>query len=103
MPIDSFSAESAHRWALDLAWSLWTELGVSGQRRRHSEVGVDLEPLIVATAYLSRFDARLRDESLDWCVLNVSYVSSDRLRNFAFWYWTNCILTEVDRAQTSRC
>jgi len=82
MPIDTFSAESAHRWALDLAWSLWTELGVSGQRRSHSKVGVDLEPLIVATAYLSRFDARLRDESLDWCVLNVSYVSSDRLRNF---------------------
>lgn len=82
MPIDTFSAESAQRWALDLAWSLWTELGVSGQRRSHSNVGVDLEPLIVATAYLSRFDARLRDESLDWCVLNASYVSSDRLRNF---------------------
>ncbi len=82
MPIETFSAESAQRWALDLAWSLWTELGVSGQRRSHSNVGVDLEPLLVATAYLSRFDARLRDESLDWCVLNVSYVSSDRLRNF---------------------
>lgn len=82
MPIDTFSAESAERWALDLAWSLWTELGVSGQSRSHSNVGVDLEPLIVATAYLSKVDARLRDESLDWCVLNVKYVSSDRLRNF---------------------
>jgi hypothetical protein len=82
MPIDIFSAESAQRSALDLGWSLWTELGVSGQRRSHSKVGVDLEPLIVTTAYLSRFDARLRDESLDWCVLNVRYVSSDRLRNF---------------------
>ena len=81
MPIDTFSADSAERWALDLAWSLWTELGVSGQRRSHSNVGVDLEPLIVATAYLSKVDARLRDESLDWCVLNVKYVSSDRLRN----------------------
>jgi hypothetical protein len=82
MPIDLFNAESAQRWALDLTWSLWTELGVSGQRRSHSNVGIDLEPLIVGTAYISRFDARLRDESLDWCVLNVSYVSSDRLRNF---------------------
>jgi hypothetical protein len=82
MPIETFSPETVQRWALDLAWSQWTELGVSGQRRSHSNVGVDLEPLIVATAYLSRFDARLRDESLDWCVLNVSYVSSDRLRNF---------------------
>jgi hypothetical protein len=82
MPIETFSADSAQRLALDLAWSLWTELGVSGQRRNHSKVGVDLEPLLVATAYLSKFDARLRDESLDWCVLNVSYVSSDRLRNF---------------------
>jgi hypothetical protein len=82
MPVEVFSAESAQRSALDIGWSLWTELGVSGQRRSHSNVGVDLEPLIVATAYLSRFDARLRDESLDWCVLNVRYVSSDRLRNF---------------------
>jgi len=82
MPTDVFSAESAQRSALDIGWSLWTELGVSGQRRSHSNVGIDLEPLIVATAYLSRFDARLRDESLDWCVLNVRYVSSDRLRNF---------------------
>src|SRR6266571_6829970 len=82
MPIDTFNAESAKRLAVDLAWSLWTELGASGQRRSHSNVGVDLEPLIVTTAYLSRFDARLRDESLDWCVLNVSYVSSERLRNF---------------------
>ena len=82
MPIDTFSADSAERLALDLAWSLWTELGVSGQRRSHANVGVDLEPLIVATAYLSKFDARLREESLDWCVLNVRYVSSDRLGNF---------------------
>jgi len=80
--MDPFSTESAQRWALDIAWSLWTELGVSGQKRSHSKVGIDLEPLLVATAYLSRFDARLRDESLDWCVLNASYVSSDRLRNF---------------------
>jgi hypothetical protein len=82
MPTDTFSAETAQRWALDLVWSLWTELGVSGQRRSHSDVGVDLEPLLVATAFLSKFDARLRDESLDWCVLNVGYISSDRLRNF---------------------
>jgi hypothetical protein len=82
MATDTFSAESAQRLTLDMAWSLWTELGVSGQERSHSNVGVDLEPLIVATAYLSKFDARLRDESLDWCVLNVRYVSSDRLGNF---------------------
>lgn len=81
MPTD-FSAEFVQQTALDLAWSLWTELGVSGQRRSHSDVGVDLEPLIVVTAYLSKFDARLRDESLDWCVLNLKYVSSDRLGNF---------------------
>ena len=82
MPTDTFSAESAQRSALDMAWSLWTEHGVNGQKRRHSNLGIDLEPLIVATAYLSRFDARLRDESLDWCVLNVRYVSTDRLGNF---------------------
>jgi DNA-binding transcriptional ArsR family regulator len=67
--------------ALDLAWSLWAELGVSGWSRRHSWQAIDLEPLILFTAYLGEHDARLRDESLDWCVQNSRFVSAVRLRN----------------------
>ena len=67
--------------ALDLAWSLWAELGVSGWSRRHSWQGIDVEPLVLFTAYLGERDARLRDESLDWCVQNSRFVSAVRLRN----------------------
>jgi hypothetical protein len=67
--------------ALELAWSLWAELGVSGWRRHHENVAIDLEPLIIATASLGQMDARLLEESLDWCVANTRFVSSVRLRN----------------------
>jgi hypothetical protein len=80
MPTSPFSSE-VQELAVDTAWSLWTELGVSGSVRHHSDVGVDLEALILATAYLGRLDARLLVESLDWCVGNSRFASSDRLRN----------------------
>src|SRR5580700_10337414 len=67
--------------ALELAWSLWAELGVSGWRRHHENVAIDLVPLIIATASLGQMDARLLEESLDWCVANTRFVSSVRLRN----------------------
>lgn len=81
MPNSGFSS-TLRECALETAWSLWTELGVNGPARRHSGIGVDVEPLIVTTAYLSQGDARLREESLDWCVSNYRFVSSDRLRNY---------------------
>ncbi len=67
--------------AVDTVWSLWTELGVSGGVRHHSGIGIDVEALILATAYLGRFEVRVLEESLDWCVANSRFVSSDRLRN----------------------
>ena len=45
--------------ALDLAWSLWAELGVDGRLRRHDWQAIDLEPLIIFTAYIASFDSRL--------------------------------------------
>jgi len=36
---------------------------------------------VVATATLVRLDARLRDETLDWCIANHRFVSAVRLRN----------------------
>ena len=66
--------------ALATAWSLWTELGISGWERRHPNEAVDLEPLILFSAWLGRLDYRLLDESLDWCVANSRFVSATRLR-----------------------
>jgi len=77
--------------ALDLTWSLWAELGVSGWKRHHENVAIDLEPLIIATSSLGRLDARLLDESLDWCVANTRFISGARLRN---------LLTTFDEATT---
>jgi DNA-binding transcriptional ArsR family regulator len=67
---------------LDLCWSLWTELGVPGWQRRHEDVELDLEPLIVFTASIAERDPRLRDEVARWCVSNSRWISATRLRNF---------------------
>lgn len=66
--------------SLDLAWSLWTELGVRGTIRRHADRAIDLEPLILHTAWLGNHDRRLWAEALDWCVTNSSLVSATRLK-----------------------
>jgi hypothetical protein len=69
--------------ALDLAWSLWAELGVDGIRRRHDWQAIDLEPLIIFTAYIGNHDSRLRANSIDWCIANARFASAIRLRNLA--------------------
>jgi DNA-binding transcriptional ArsR family regulator len=80
MPNPRSSPELRER-ALDLTWSLWAELGVSGWRRRHQKWGIDPEPLVVFTAWIGDSDPRLRDESLDWCITFGRYLSRARLRN----------------------
>lgn len=80
MPVASFSTILLE-WCLDLAWSLWAELGVSGWQRRHSSFAINPEPLILYTAGLGDADPRLRDEATDWCVQYGRYVSAVRLRN----------------------
>lgn len=67
--------------AIALAWSLWTELGVSGWQRDHSSHAIDPERLLIFTGPLGDADPRLRDESIDWCVTYGRYVSAARLRN----------------------
>lgn len=69
--------------ALDMAWSLWAELGVDGSSRRHDWQAVDLEPLILFTAHLGAADSRLRANSIDWCIANARFASAFRLRNLA--------------------
>ncbi|MEA2629430.1 MAG: hypothetical protein QOJ10_1890 [Chloroflexota bacterium] len=69
--------------ALDLAWSLWGELGVDSRRRRHDWQAIDLEPLIIFTAAIGNLDSRLRANSMDWCIANARFASAFRLRNLA--------------------
>ncbi len=65
---------------VDLAWSLWTELGVAGVKRQHQSCLIGLEELILLTAVLAEVDPRLRDEALDWCSRYYHFVSISRLR-----------------------
>lgn len=55
---------------LDLAWDWWTEMGVPGSRA--VPVGTTLHPeaLVVFTAPLVRFDARLREGVIGWLLGN---------------------------------
>lgn len=67
---------------LDLLWSLWEELGVPGVvPRRHGDVFIDPEPLILFTAMHGDLDRRLRDESIDWVIGYGSYVSKARIKS----------------------
>jgi hypothetical protein len=76
-------SQEVDRLALDLAWSLWSELGVDGVVRRHDWQAIDLEPLILFTARLGDADHRLRASTIDWCITNARFASAFRLRNLA--------------------
>jgi hypothetical protein len=64
----------------EMAWSLWTELGVAGTFRRHKHCLVPLEELIILTAIIGDYDPRLREEALDWCSRYHHFVSVSRLK-----------------------
>lgn len=80
MSVESFNSLVLDR-TLDLAWSLWAELGVSGWQRRHTAVAIDPEPLVIFTASLADSDRRLQDETTDWCIRYGRYLSVARLRH----------------------
>ena len=69
------------QFLLDLAWSLWTELGVAGIKQKHQKFLIPLEELIILTVALAEIDPRLRDESLDWCSQYHHFISISRLKS----------------------
>ncbi len=73
------SRDVLRQHAADLAWSLWTELGVAGVVRNHSATQIDLEPLLAVTPALGADDPRLLEQVLSWCASNADRVNSTRL------------------------
>ena len=69
--------------ALQLARSLWAELGVGGSQFRHDWQAIDLEPLIIFTASLARTDDAFVTKTISWCALNSAWISVERLRNLS--------------------
>ncbi len=73
-------SEKIDQLLIELAWGLWTELGVNGTSRTSSDSLVALEELILLTAVIAEKDPRLRDEALDWCTRYHYFVSISRLK-----------------------
>ena len=69
--------------AVDLLWSLWTELGVPGTVRHHQQLLMDPEPLIVFTPSLAATDPRLMELVFDWCRTNAALISKQRIAAIA--------------------
>lgn len=68
--------------SVDVAARQWKALGVGLAGKAHGSSAIDPEALIVFTAALGDADARLRDESMDWCVqYGARLISASRLRN----------------------
>lgn len=67
----------------EMLWSLWTELGVPGGGRKHQNILLDPEPLIVNTPHLAADDNRLLGLAFDWCVAHSDLLSKSRIAALA--------------------
>ncbi len=74
------ASEALRDSAVELAWSLWSELGVPRGARRHSHTVIDPEPLIIATPTLAEGDPRLLEQVFGWCVAHSDRISASRLK-----------------------
>jgi hypothetical protein len=66
---------------LDFLWRQWSALGVAGQSTSEERRVIDPEPLLLLSLTISRYDARLFDEILDWLTVNGSFINIQRLKN----------------------
>lgn len=66
--------------SLDLAWRLWTELGVPGVKGMAGTIVVDPEPLVAWSPSVIGEDPRLRDLVFGWCQQHGDRLSASRLR-----------------------
>lgn len=63
----------------DLLWSLWTELGVNGVVRRHAQVIIDPEALLLFSPLLAAPDPRLLELIYSWCAKHHGLIAPSRL------------------------
>lgn len=66
--------------ALSLLWGQWDALGVRGTVTADASAIIDPEALILLTAGMGRYDARLFDEALDWMRLHERLLNIARLQ-----------------------
>ncbi|MDZ4774202.1 MAG: hypothetical protein SGI72_13815 [Planctomycetota bacterium] len=73
------SSEQLRERLVNCAWSAWSALGVAGWNANSFAGCIDIDALVLLTGRLGDTDARMRDESIDWCVSNLALVSRSRL------------------------
>ena len=64
---------------VDYSWRAWSCLGVAGWPESGFPTCIDIDAMVLLTGRLGDLDARLRDESIDWCVTNIAFVSRSRI------------------------
>ena len=68
---------------LRFLWRQWSQLGVAGEVEFRDRWLIDPEALLFFTLEMGRYDPRLFDEVLDWCLRNGRWLSIQRLKNIA--------------------
>ncbi|TVR12292.1 MAG: hypothetical protein EA401_09405 [Planctomycetota bacterium] len=63
----------------DILWGLWGQLGISSVVKTDQDPLIDIEPLIVLTAWFINQDLRLSEEVIRWCAGHAEWVSKTRL------------------------
>lgn len=65
---------------LELLWRQWADLGVPGGLEGTASWIIDPEALLISTVQFGRYDPRLLDVVLDWCMTNGKWIGITRLQ-----------------------
>ncbi len=66
---------------LELLWSQWNSIGLSGTINSQNKFNIDPEAMIAFSLNICRFEPRLFDEIINWLNNNGSLINIQRLRN----------------------
>ena len=66
---------------LSFIWRQWAQAGVSGHAAKKDSWTIDPEALLLLSAEVGRYEARMFDEVLDWLLTNARRISLQRLKN----------------------
>lgn len=65
---------------LNFLWRQWSALGVLGEAQTQDPWLIDVEPMLIFSLEMGRFEPRLFDEVIDWLVINGKWIDLQRLR-----------------------